>query len=201
MQEQALSAGIIPLGPPLEPEPAESQPPLQCPRCDSTNTKFCYYNNYNLSQPRHFCKNCRRYWTKGGALRNIPVGGGTRKNSSSSKRPNPNSTSAPAATSKRPSTSDPEPPQPASSLPYPNPAAAAVDHELDFTGTFSSLLQSNGQFENILDHVSSSSPAASASAAGVVDLGDLNRSNDDNLLSWANGWTDLAIYTPGSTFQ
>ncbi|KAJ8541054.1 hypothetical protein K7X08_001870 [Anisodus acutangulus] len=54
---------------------------LTCPRCDSTNTKFCYYNNYNLSQPRHFCKSCRRYWTRGGTLRNVPVGGGTRKNS------------------------------------------------------------------------------------------------------------------------
>nr|GEU57501.1 DOF zinc finger protein DOF5.7-like [Tanacetum cinerariifolium] len=53
---------------------------LKCPRCDSTNTKFCYYNNYNLTQPRHFCKTCRRYWTKGGALRNIPIGGGCRKN-------------------------------------------------------------------------------------------------------------------------
>ncbi|KVI03092.1 Zinc finger, Dof-type [Cynara cardunculus var. scolymus] len=52
---------------------------LNCPRCDSNNTKFCYYNNYNLTQPRHFCKTCRRYWTKGGALRNIPVGGGCRK--------------------------------------------------------------------------------------------------------------------------
>ncbi|CAA0816112.1 Dof zinc finger protein DOF1.7 [Striga hermonthica] len=56
------------------------QEKLKCPRCDSINTKFCYYNNYNLSQPRHFCKSCRRYWTKGGALRNIPVGGGSRKN-------------------------------------------------------------------------------------------------------------------------
>ncbi|KAJ1702411.1 hypothetical protein LUZ63_002190 [Rhynchospora breviuscula] len=56
-----------------------TQPPLKCPRCDSTNTKFCYYNNYNLSQPRHFCKACRRYWTKGGVLRNVPVGGGCRK--------------------------------------------------------------------------------------------------------------------------
>ncbi|KAF3512186.1 hypothetical protein F2Q69_00009993, partial [Brassica cretica] len=56
------------------------QEQLNCPRCASPNTKFCYYNNYNLSQPRHFCKNCRRYWTKGGSLRNIPVGGGTRKN-------------------------------------------------------------------------------------------------------------------------
>uniref|UniRef100_A0A1J3JQK2 Dof zinc finger protein n=1 Tax=Noccaea caerulescens TaxID=107243 RepID=A0A1J3JQK2_NOCCA len=53
---------------------------LKCPRCDSTNTKFCYFNNYNLTQPRHFCKTCRRYWTRGGALRNVPVGGGFRRN-------------------------------------------------------------------------------------------------------------------------
>nr|AZL19398.1 transcription factor Dof2 [Diospyros kaki] len=71
-----------------------SQPPLKvergwpkfnvelapnCPRCASSNTKFCYYNNYSFSQPRYFCKACRRYWTKGGSLRNIPVGGGCRK--------------------------------------------------------------------------------------------------------------------------
>ncbi|KAG6401483.1 hypothetical protein SASPL_138340 [Salvia splendens] len=58
---------------------------LKCPRCESTNTKFCYFNNYSLSQPRHFCKTCRRYWTRGGALRNIPVGGGCRRNKRSSK--------------------------------------------------------------------------------------------------------------------
>ncbi|KAL5560393.1 hypothetical protein UlMin_036604 [Ulmus minor] len=51
-----------------------------CPRCASSNTKFCYYNNYSLSQPRYFCKGCRRYWTKGGSIRNVPVGGGCRKN-------------------------------------------------------------------------------------------------------------------------
>ncbi|KAI3939179.1 hypothetical protein MKX01_002047 [Papaver californicum] len=51
-----------------------------CPRCDSSNTKFCYYNNYSLTQPRYFCKGCRRYWTKGGSLRNVPIGGGCRKN-------------------------------------------------------------------------------------------------------------------------
>ncbi|KAG8059688.1 hypothetical protein GUJ93_ZPchr0002g24189 [Zizania palustris] len=54
--------------------------PLKCPRCESTHTKFCYYNNYSLSQPRYFCKTCRRYWTMGGSLRNVPVGGGCRKN-------------------------------------------------------------------------------------------------------------------------
>ncbi|GKF98179.1 DOF zinc finger protein DOF5.7-like protein, partial [Tanacetum coccineum] len=52
---------------------------LKCPRCDSPNTKFCYYNNYSLTQPRHFCNTYRRYWTKGGALRKVPIGGGCRK--------------------------------------------------------------------------------------------------------------------------
>ncbi|GMG99350.1 hypothetical protein Nepgr_001190 [Nepenthes gracilis] len=61
------------------------QPGLKCPRCESTNTKFCYFNNYSLSQPRHFCKTCRRYWTRGGALRNVPVGGGFRRNNKRSK--------------------------------------------------------------------------------------------------------------------
>lgn len=58
----------------------QKQDQLKCPRCDSSNTKFCYYNNYSLSQPRHFCKACKRYWTRGGTLRNVPVGGGSRKN-------------------------------------------------------------------------------------------------------------------------
>ncbi|KAL6186665.1 hypothetical protein ACLB2K_042785 [Fragaria x ananassa] len=58
----------------------QQQQALKCPRCDSSNTKFCYYNNYSLSQPRHFCKACKRYWTRGGTLRNVPVGGGCRKN-------------------------------------------------------------------------------------------------------------------------
>ncbi|KAK7263070.1 hypothetical protein RJT34_30654 [Clitoria ternatea] len=65
--------------------PPAEQENLPCPRCDSTNTKFCYYNNYNYSQPRHFCKACRRYWTHGGTLRDIPVGGGSRKNAKRSR--------------------------------------------------------------------------------------------------------------------
>lgn len=73
-----------------KPQPDQKKPrpqpehALKCPRCDSTNTKFCYYNNYSLTQPRYFCKSCRRYWTKGGTLRNVPVGGGCRKNKRSS---------------------------------------------------------------------------------------------------------------------
>ncbi|XP_004232067.1 dof zinc finger protein DOF3.4 [Solanum lycopersicum] len=65
--------------------PAPEPEHLPCPRCDSTNTKFCYYNNYNFSQPRHFCKSCRRYWTHGGTLRDIPIGGGSRKNAKRSR--------------------------------------------------------------------------------------------------------------------
>ncbi|KAF0921969.1 hypothetical protein E2562_020655 [Oryza meyeriana var. granulata] len=64
----------------LQPLPAASGGGReQCPRCASHDTKFCYYNNYNTSQPRHFCRACRRYWTLGGSLRNVPIGGSTRK--------------------------------------------------------------------------------------------------------------------------
>ncbi|CAM0956611.1 unnamed protein product [Alopecurus aequalis] len=59
--------------------PLPRPPPRQCPRCKSANTKFCYYNNYSRKQPRYFCRACRRHWTEGGTLRDVPVGGG-RKN-------------------------------------------------------------------------------------------------------------------------
>ncbi|CAH2080255.1 unnamed protein product [Thlaspi arvense] len=59
-----------------------------CPRCNSKHTKFCYYNNYSLTQPRYLCKTCRRYWTHGGSLRTIPVGGASRKNKSTKSCPN-----------------------------------------------------------------------------------------------------------------
>ncbi|KAJ4897387.1 Dof zinc finger protein DOF5.6 [Raphanus sativus] len=73
--------------------------PQKCPRCESAHTKFCYYNNYSLSQPRYFCKTCRRYWTKGGTLRNIPVGGGCRKN----KKPSSSNSSSSTSSGKKPS--------------------------------------------------------------------------------------------------
>ncbi|CAL4989171.1 unnamed protein product [Urochloa decumbens] len=50
------------------PQKEEAAAALSCPRCKSTNTKFCHYNNYTLVQPRYFCKTCRRYWTEGGSL-------------------------------------------------------------------------------------------------------------------------------------
>ncbi|RLN25085.1 dof zinc finger protein DOF1.7 [Panicum miliaceum] len=106
--------------------------------------------------PRYFCRACRRYWTRGGALRNVPVGGGTRK-------------ATPATRRKRPASTPPEPAPPAAGvalppltvsgphgallrqygLPFPAPtlasplAAMDPDHRLlDLGGSFSSLIAS-----------------------------------------------------------
>ncbi|KAK4775184.1 hypothetical protein SAY86_010119 [Trapa natans] len=164
---QDPSSFLQPVNPPF-PE----QERLKCPRCESSNTKFCYYNNYNLSQPRHFCKSCRRYWTKGGALRNIPVGGGTRKTpkrpantkrGSSDSEPKPGGGSAQAHTHRLVEPSE-GPSQPAianptalSHLPAPY-RILDLDMEPerplpDLSGSFSSLLASNQQFHPISEGV------------------------------------------------
>ncbi|KAK4782620.1 hypothetical protein SAY86_016722 [Trapa natans] len=128
---------------------------LPCPRCDSINTKFCYYNNYNLAQPRHFCKSCRRYWTQGGTLRNVPVGGGSRKSaasSSASKRlrsiPSsvtsttfvPPSTSSPASTSSSLTTESLHPP-----TSFKPDIAGQKPAGGDMLGAFTSLLTTSHQ--------------------------------------------------------
>lgn len=40
-----------------------------CLRCNSTNTKFMFYNNNSLSQPRYKCYSCHNSWTRGGTIR------------------------------------------------------------------------------------------------------------------------------------
>ncbi|KAL8044210.1 hypothetical protein ABFX02_08G031800 [Erythranthe guttata] len=75
----------------------EQQPPpptpKRCPRCNSLDTNFRYYNNNDREQPRHYCRTCKRHWTVGGTLRNIPIGGRPRNNrrtrASSSRNANP----------------------------------------------------------------------------------------------------------------
>ncbi|KAJ4872716.1 Dof zinc finger protein DOF3.1 [Raphanus sativus] len=130
------------------------QEELKCPRCDSPNTKFCYYNNYNLSQPRHFCKSCRRYWTKGGALRNVPVGGGTRKNAKRSTSSSP--ASSPSSNSnKKTKNTDPDLSSQTGSKPDTDPTRMLYGFpigdqdvkgmEMVGGGSFSSLLASNMQ--------------------------------------------------------
>ncbi|OAY84431.1 Dof zinc finger protein DOF1.7 [Ananas comosus] len=197
---------------------------LRCPRCESMNTKFCYYNNYNLSQPRHFCKCCRRYWTKGGALRNVPVGGGSRKNSKrgaaaaaaaaagGAKRAPPSSGAA-AAPAPPPPAAPPRPEPVAFSFPPQMATEGGAEHQVfDVGGSFSSLLASSGHFGHLLESVHCDRMDALGGAPG----GEIGGSEDsaptsapENLLGlnldsscWiSGGWPDLAIYTPGSGFQ
>ncbi|KAM0959719.1 hypothetical protein ACFX2I_024764 [Malus domestica] len=217
---------------PMKPQFPE-QEQLKCPRCESSNTKFCYYNNYNLSQPRHFCKNCKRYWTKGGALRNIPVGGGSRKNtkkSSSSASKRSSSTSSSSLSSSSAAAAQNPDPQPDRTRAY----GSKVDQDrgvMDFSGSFGSLLTSNGQFGSLLEGLNPNGSGLklmqmgdfgeNLDAAGNVMNSDpgpglegqshgnpesyMGLQNGDPSTSscWngANGWPDLAIYTPGSSFQ
>lgn len=199
---------------------------LKCPRCESSNTKFCYYNNYNLSQPRHFCKNCRRYWTKGGALRNIPVGGGSRKNAKRASNPKrPSSSSSTSSVSSPPVSSSSTAAAPKSdAIGIYAPAAEQDRRMLDVGGSFSSLLASNGQFGSLLESLnpnasvrgvplsafseppnanseSARNPAMALQSNGSSESFLGIQSGDSSCWNGGNGWPDLAIYTPGSTFQ
>ncbi|KAI3521429.1 hypothetical protein L1887_10895 [Cichorium endivia] len=192
---------------------------LNCPRCESSNTKFCYYNNYNLSQPRHYCKNCRRYWTKGGTLRNIPIGGGTRKatkrSSNSSKRPVSSTSSSPDST-----TTTSPPPRPAQLKPEPFPIFGFGNNQSkESGGSFNSPLRSNhgAQLGGFLDGLR---PNLGDGVQGKVLIGTpatevfrrnyLSVNNDHNQSGsgggrgessgcdgGGNGWPNLSIFPPG----
>ncbi|CAN4086911.1 unnamed protein product [Withania somnifera] len=214
MQDPSIYSQINPQFP--------EQEHLKCPRCDSPNTKFCYYNNYNLSQPRHYCKSCRRYWTKGGTLRNIPVGGGSRKNtkrssSSSSKKTSSitQSLATPPLTSSISSSSPTNP----KLEPVGIPAIPSFDVT---TGPFSSLLASTEpQFGNLLQALNpnnnnnnngsnlqlgefSRNPNSSSGSGhqngNNAYLGFQSGGESNNCWNGGgnNGWPDLAIYTPDS---
>ncbi|XP_074577735.1 dof zinc finger protein DOF3.7-like [Curcuma longa] len=202
----------------------EQEQNLRCPRCESTDTKFCYYNNYNLSQPRHFCKSCRRYWTKGGALRNVPIGGGTRKNSKRSTA----SSSSSAASNAAKRTNPPKPSSAPCVLPNPELISKAYPppdpdrHLLDMPGSFSSLLAAEGAFDGFLGSFAPLGPmpfSRDVSTSSIdfhgVELpklvsgnscnGDMATSSaeifdklDGDSGSWASGWTDLAVYNRDS---
>lgn len=124
----------------------KQQEALKCPRCDSSNTKFCYYNNYSLSQPRHFCKACKRYWTRGGTLRNVPVGGGYRKNKRG-KKPTTSYSSSPSTPS---ATSNP------SSQPQIDIASISSHINPLFYGLTSNPCDVNLQFSRLNSRISSS---------------------------------------------
>lgn len=208
------------------------QEQLKCPRCDSSNTKFCYYNNYNLSQPRHFCKNCKRYWTKGGSLRNIPIGGGSRKNTKRSSSASKRSSSATNSSSSTVSSSAGTAAAAQNADTQPDRARVygpKIDQEnpmLDISGSFSSLLTSNEQFGSLMDglnphgsglklmqmgdfgenvdssgHGLNSDPGLEVQSNGNPESYMGLQNGDSSCWNGSNGWPDLAIYTPGSSFQ
>ncbi|XP_023758405.1 dof zinc finger protein DOF1.7 [Lactuca sativa] len=198
---------------------------LDCPRCESSNTKFCYYNNYNLSQPRHYCKNCRRYWTKGGTLRNIPIGGGTRKtnkrSSNSSKRPV--SSSSPDSPVTTPPPQPPPPPPPAHLKPEPLPIFGFGNNQSKINGeSFNSLLRLNqgAQFGGFVDGLKPNmgdearedrlvgTPVAELFRRDYLSMNnDHNQSGsgggrgESSSCDGGNGWPNLSIFTPGSDFH
>ncbi|KAF2948887.1 dof zinc finger protein DOF3.1 [Oryza sativa Japonica Group] len=186
---------------------------LACPRCESTNTKFCYYNNYNLAQPRHFCKACRRYWTRGGALRNVPVGGGTRNKVAPAPCTGRRKRAAHAAHAAAPpptttASSAPlplMPPAVAYELPFLPPPPplplAAVDPDrrlLDLGGSFTSLLAPaqlhNGHFTTgfLLGTMSSAPPPPPPPATSTPSPAPAAHPPVSDSI-WAMGWPHLSI--------
>lgn len=127
-------------------EHTSSMAALKCPRCNSSNTKFCYYNNYSLSQPRHFCKACKRYWTRGGTLRNVPIGGGCRKNkrlkkptTSITTHPSSSSTSSALLSCHPPPPPPPPPPPSAPQVPSSSLPLISSNNNMDFSIHYANL--------------------------------------------------------------
>ncbi|CAH8268133.1 unnamed protein product [Arabidopsis lyrata] len=148
---------------------SDQQEQLPCPRCDSSNTKFCYYNNYNFSQPRHFCKACRRYWTHGGTLRDIPVGGGTRK---SAKRSRTCSNSSSSSVSGVVSNSNGVPLQTTPVLFPQSSISNGVTHTVTESDGKGSALSLCGSFTSLLNHnAAATSTHGSGSVIGLGGFG------------------------------
>ncbi|XP_038876186.1 dof zinc finger protein DOF4.6-like [Benincasa hispida] len=182
---------------------------LNCPRCNSTNTKFCYYNNYSLTQPRYFCKTCRRYWTEGGSLRNIPVGGGSRKN----KRP---SSSSSTSTSPTPSSSHqpipkkildlPQNPKPTQDLNLFFPPSNHQDHHHFTTNNLSEIVVVGGKptiaSSSSASAVSSSPPAPSHQPSAMELLTGMTSSNNNNSrgLNCFVSMPPVVVPDPGSVY-
>ncbi|XP_073147984.1 uncharacterized protein [Henckelia pumila] len=143
---------------------------LKCPRCGSTNTKFCYYNNYNKSQPRYFCKSCKRHWTKGGTLRNVPVGGGRK-----SKRPKKSTPAIPISSSAAAAAQDCPNDQKTmySTTPYHNLSRSPSPMLRDIQKT-SNMADENGTNNTRNSHVSASQIESTDqcpfSSLGIFDL-------------------------------
>ncbi|KAJ4831948.1 hypothetical protein Tsubulata_045295 [Turnera subulata] len=154
----------------LRPHHHQNHQALKCPRCDSLNTKFCYYNNYNLSQPRHFCKSCRRYWTKGGVLRNVPVGGGCRKTKRSKPKQQNNASSSSPSTTTNTTTTATDP-----STPTTTTTTAPAQEVLKSSNSHSSSESSSLTAAN--------TTTTNANNTAMEEVSGLSSSNNNNILS------------------
>ncbi|XP_057988357.1 dof zinc finger protein DOF5.4 isoform X2 [Hevea brasiliensis] len=195
----------------LRPHHQQNHQALKCPRCDSLNTKFCYYNNYNLSQPRHFCKSCRRYWTKGGVLRNVPVGGGCRK----TKRSKPKQTTSTADTTTTSTntatttaSTTPIPPPPPQQQQQPerklsNSHSSSESSSLTATNTTTANIgleavsahSSSSASNNILNGVGESKVFAHANINPSFEPGLLEQGSDCGIFSEIGNFTSLITST------
>ncbi|CAF1924118.1 unnamed protein product [Brassica oleracea var. botrytis] len=183
---------------------AKAPPPegaRKCPRCDSLNTKFCYYNNYNLTQPRYFCKGCRRYWTHGGAQRNVPVGGGSRRNSKKGK--NGNSKSSSSSSKQSSSTVN---------APSSNSGQLKTNHQFPFLPTLHNLTQLGGIGLNLAATNGNYCQAHQIGPSLMNDLGFLhvgngrtgnihdnnNNSGENNLMAAAGSMNQFTLFDPAT---
>ncbi|XP_058739646.1 dof zinc finger protein DOF5.1-like [Vicia villosa] len=151
----------------------------KCPRCDSTNTKFCYFNNYSLSQPRHFCKTCRRYWTRGGALRSVPVGGGCRRNKRTKSSSN-NTSKSPVSSDRQTSSANNSPAVLSSQTPPPMrfmpPFHQLGDHHLGEIGLNYNFPSQMGGVGDLNFHIGSSlGGGRSGGSASILPTGNFEQ--------------------------
>ncbi|KAL7114085.1 hypothetical protein ACP275_04G098400 [Erythranthe tilingii] len=198
----------------------------KCPRCDSADTKFCYYNNYNLSQPRYLCKSCKRYWTKGGALRNIPVGGGGGRKTAAAKRTS-SSVATSASAAKRPGSAALVSASNDTSNSSNNNGGGGMGETSIFGGQFGNFMDAcgtfKGEFGNLLDGLDDSSllissgdrrqfgdPGSDPNSDPQIGLESRGSGGADGFLNIHGGgggggggdnigWPDLSIHTPGSS--
>ncbi|KAL8056098.1 hypothetical protein ABFX02_04G097800 [Erythranthe guttata] len=181
----------------------------KCPRCDSADTKFCYYNNYNLSQPRYLCKSCKRYWTKGGALRNIPVGGGGGGSRKTAAKRTSSSAAASASAAKRPASAAASVSASDDTGNSSNNGGGGMGEHLIFGGQFGNFMDAcgsfKGQFCNLLDGLDDSSGDPGSGPNLDPQHGLESGGDADGFLNihggGGGGWPDLSIHTPGSTSQ
>ncbi|CAA0821116.1 Dof zinc finger protein DOF1.7 [Striga hermonthica] len=186
---------------PVRPEPER----LPCPRCGSTDTKFCYFNNYHYTQPRHFCKTCKRYWTRGGNLRNIPVGGTPKK---ASKRPGGGESSssgkrqAPAATPEAGDTGGGGGVGVAAAGRVP-PPPTTEERFGSAGGSLASVVAGAVGFGQPGLQMEDSGAGPSVDPlAGVVPVEFLEVGyEDDGVWCDGGGWPDLSMYPPGSNYM